>query len=205
MASIAPTPCWALDVAGAARVEIGHGQGQQLAHQVIQDSGIDVDGDEAEHVLLHQAASEHEESGQNHSEHGELQESEVAFDDHFVDHNLSEHGKDELESADDTGQKDGLQQGTLVFGEEWQHPGEGGSAFGRLSECGSVVKQGSITGPFLLEFGQWDSADASTRRVRHANGLVADFDQNHPVVAFPVDDRRQGHQRKVAAGNLQCP
>ncbi len=94
-----------LNIAGAAAVEIGHRERQQLPHEEIQQRGINVDRGEAEQVLLHEAGTEHEKTGHNHAERGDLEQTQALFDDHPVHDDLGEYGKQQLQRGGHTRQQ----------------------------------------------------------------------------------------------------
>ncbi len=73
---------------------------------------------------------------------------------------------------------------------------------GALAKAIGVIEKRGVARPILLEFLARNLAQTK-RGIGHFDVGIGDVVEHHPVVAFPVDNRRQRHQREIAQRHLE--
>src|SRR5437763_1829944 len=93
-------------------------------------------------------------------------------------------------TADSDGQPQHLKQDHLESRKKRKNPRQGSFTLRSLFECGRVIEQCRVTGPFCFEFASWKFSRPA-RGIGHAHRLRIDIVEHDPVVALPVHYRRQ--------------
>ena len=122
--------------ADAPVVEVGHGQGEHAAGEVIEDGGVDVHRGETEHEALQHVRKEHESEGGDHGADHRVQQRDVALDDDAVDDDLGEDGQQQLQRAGDHREKENLREGDAKGLRNCSAQPQGRPLSGALSKAG---------------------------------------------------------------------
>src|SRR6266478_6252227 len=192
----------ALNVTRPPAGKIAHRQREKLPAEKIKNSGIEPHRGEGEQIFLCDRCQLHKNNRGEHAEDDGLEKAEIILDDHLVHHHLGENREEQLEETDRNRKSQHLQQNLAELCQERPDPGHARFALRRLLESNRVIKQRRVPGPLLLEFFAWNFAQAQ-RGIRHAHLRFVDVVEHHPVIAFPVHNRGQGHHRQIAKRNLQ--
>src|SRR5205823_10247409 len=192
----------ALNVARPAAAKIAHRQREKLPAEKIENSGIEPHGSKGEQIFLRDRCQLHKNNRGEQAEDDGLEKAEIILDDYLVHHHLSEDREEQLEETDRDRKSQHLQQNLAELYQERPDPGHAWFAFRRLFKRNCVIKQRRVTRPFLFKFLPRNFAQAEGR-IGHAHLRDIDIVEDHPVIAFPVHNRRQGHHRKIAKRNLQ--
>ena len=190
-----------LDVAGAARREITHRQREQSPREVIERRGVNPHGGETHEVALHQRGRRHEHEHAEHADDEQTEQRPILIHHHAVHDDLREYRQHHLQPADDGGERQRLQHEGQMRAEERPQPPDPGLRDRGLLERLRVVEERRITRPLFEQLGAGDLHMAE-RGINQPGVRVAHVVQHHPVVAFPVDDRRQRHLFEVARRRL---
>src|SRR5438874_1390350 len=192
----------ALNVACPAATKIAHRQREKLPAEKIENSGIEPHGSKGEQIFLRDCCQLHKNNRGEHAEDDGLEKAEIILDDYLVHYHLSEDREEQLEETDRNRKSQHLQQNLAELCQERPDPGHAWFAFRRLFKRNCVIKQRRVARPFLFKFLPRNFAQAEGR-IGHAHLRDIDVVEDHPVIAFPVHNRGQGHHRKIAKRNLQ--
>src|SRR5437773_5078483 len=192
----------ALNVACPAATKIAHRQREKLPAEKIENSGIEPHGSKGKQIFLRDRCQLHKNNRGEHAEDDGLEKAEIILDDYLVHYHLSEDREEQLEETDRNRKSQHLQQNLAELCQERPDPGHAWFAFRRLFKRNCVIKQRRVARPFLFKFLPRNFAQAEGR-IGHAHLRDIDVVEDHPVIAFPVHNRRQRHHRKIAKRNLQ--
>src|SRR5437762_6692741 len=192
----------ALNIARPPAGKIAHRQREKLPAEKIENSGIEPHRGEGEQIFLCDRCELHKNNRGEHAEDDSLEKTEIILDDHLVHYHLGENREQQLQETDRNRKSQHLQQNLAELCQERPDPGHARFALRRPLEGNRIIKQRGIARPLLLKFLPWNFAQAQ-RGIGHAYLRFVDVVEHHPVIAFPVHNRGQGHHRQIAKRNLQ--
>ncbi len=115
---------------------------------------------------------------------------DVAVRKDAIDHDLRQDRQEELQPGRDESQRPGDRERPPMGPEERPEPGEAVPGLGDVLEPLGVGDERRVPAPALEELRARDALEP-VFRVRVADTVAPDLVQDDPVVALPVDDRRQ--------------
>ena len=199
MANTAEAP---LDVAGSASEEVPQRQRQQRGRNGVERGTVDPQRHPAEQPALQHRSEGDKRYHRGQADQHQVQQPQVPMRQHPVYDDFGEHGQAQFQNADDQRQQDRPGQDRSVGAEERPQPAQPRGVLGYLGERRRWEKNRGVAGPALEDLVVGQSAE-SDGRVGQANGAVVDGKGDHPMVAFPVEQRRHGEGDQVALGDLQ--
>ena len=192
----------ALNITSAPAGEVRHRQRQHLPAEKIEDRSVEANRSEREQIFLREGGGLHKNERCAHSEQNCFQQSDIFFDDDFVDDHLGEDGKEQLQKRDRDREQEDLQQDRAEFFEERHQPLQAHFCLGRFFKLNCVIEERGVARPVLFEIFARDFAQAE-RRISDFHVGVRDVVEHHPVIAFPMHDRRQRHDWEIADRNFE--